>query len=460
MSVAIQSTHARGEARAVTCGRAPWLAGVLLLCAGNAALGALPIQHWTTSSGARVYFVESPGLPILDVSIEFPAGSSQDTPTTSGLASLTVRTLRMGAAAMQEEEVSRRLANVAAQLGTSFDVDRAGYTLRVLSAPAQREAAVAVLAQILAQPRFEVSVVEREKARVTAGLREAEMKPDQIAARNLTQLVHRDHPYALRAAGEITSVQRLTRADLEAFHRRFYRASDAVVAMIGDLGRATAERIAETLTAGLPPGTAQASVPPTLAALPEAVLRTLEYPSAQAHILLGAPGMRRLDPDYFALWVGNYILGGGGFNSRFTREVREKRGLSYSVYSAFAAYRECGAFTIGLQTRRDQADAALQVVRKTLHEFVADGPTADELKGAKQYVLGSFALRTDSNRKILDYLAVIGFYGLPLDYLEQFPRRVEAVTVEQIHDAFRRRIDPERLVTVVVGADSRAAAVP
>jgi zinc protease len=158
--------------------------------------------------------------------------------------------------------------------------------------------------------------------------------------------------------------------------------------------------------------------------------------------------------------VGNYVLGGGGFNSRFTQEVREKRGLSYSVYSAFAPYRQYGAFSIGLQTRRDQSAAALEVVRRTLREFVAQGPTPEELAGAKQHIIGGFALRTDSNRKILDYLAVIGFYGLPLDYLEQFPRRVEEVTVEQIRDAFRRRIDPERLATVVVGAGARAAAPP
>ena len=170
--------------------------------------------------------------------------------------------------------------------------------------------------------------------------------------------------------------------------------------------------------------------------------------------------MRRLDPDYFPLWVGNYILGGGGFNSRFTQEVREKRGLSYSVYSSFAPYRESGSFTIGLQTRRDQAEAALQVLGVTLRDFVANGPTPAELEGAKQHIIGGFALRTDSNRKILDYLAVIGFYGLPLDWLEQFPQRVAQVTAEEVRDAFRRRIDPDRLATVVVGADIRPAPSP
>jgi zinc protease len=152
------------------------------------------------------------------------------------------------------------------------------------------------------------------------------------------------------------------------------------------------------------------------------------------------------------LLVGNYVLGGGGFNSRLYYEVREKRGLSYSVYSSLTPYAEAGAFQIGLQTRKDQAGQALEVVRTTLREFIEQGPTEAELEGAKQNLIGGFPLRLDSNKKILDYLAVIGFYRLPLDYLETFPRKVEAVTVEQIREAFRRRIDPDRLVTVVVGA--------
>jgi zinc protease len=185
--------------------------------------------------------------------------------------------------------------------------------------------------------------------------------------------------------------------------------------------------------------------------LAAAVERDIERPSAQAHILLGQPGLKRSDPDYFPLWVGNYILGGGGINSRLYQQVREKRGLSYSVYSYFAPLQQLGAFQIGLQTRGDQAKEALAVVRRVLADFVAEGPTAQELEGAKQNIIGGFALRIDSNRKIHDYLGVIGFYRLPLDYIDTFSAKVEAVTLEQIRDAFHRRIDPDHLATVVVG---------
>ena len=424
------------------------------------ALGAPPIQHWETAAGARVYFVESHDLPMLDVSVEFPAGSSRDTPQTSGLAGLTLQMLRTGAQGWSEDDISRRLADVGAQLSTSFDFDRAGYAVRTLSARAQREQALATLAALLQQPTFPVEALEREKARVIAGLREAQLKPDVIGAREFARLVYREHPYSLRPSGEPGTVANLTREELARFYARHFAASRVVVAIIGDVDRTQAEALAEQLTGGLPRAQGPLPALPAVTPLPAAVERDIAHSAAQAHVMLGGPGVRRTDPDYFPLFVGNYILGGGGFNSRLTEQVREKRGLSYSVYSQLAPYEQYGAFTIGLQTRKDQVAEALRVVRETLAGFVAEGPTAQELEGAKQHIIGGFPVRLDSNRKILEYLMVIGFYRLPLDWLERFPDRVAAVSVEQIREAFQRRIVPERLAVVVVGAAPPAEDVP
>jgi zinc protease len=437
------------------------LAAAALALPAFPALGALSIQLWQTASGARVYFVESHDLPILDLRVEFPAGSSRDTSSTSGLAGLTLRMLRYGAQGLTEEDISRRVADVGAQLTPSFDYDRAGYALRTLSGAAQRGQAVATLAAILQRPTFPAAVLEREKARVIAGLREAELKPEAIGAREFARLVYGGHPYGLRESGEPQTVAQLKREELAAFHARFFAAPHAVVAIIGDVDRRQAEAIAERLSAGLPVGAHPLPPLPPVPPLSAPVERAIDHPAAQAHLYLGAPGVRRTDPDYFPLLVGNYILGGGGFNSRFTEEVREKRGLSYSVYSRFAPYEQHGAFTIGLQTRKDQADEALRVVRETLAQFVANGPTGEELEGARQHIVGSFPLRIDSNRKILEYLAVIGFYRLPLDWLERYPENVAAVTAAQIRDAFQRRISPDRLVVVVVGgAPSKGRSAP
>jgi zinc protease len=186
--------------------------------------------------------------------------------------------------------------------------------------------------------------------------------------------------------------------------------------------------------------------------LSQAVEERLPFDAAQAQVLVGQPGYRRNDPDFFALLVGNHILGGGGFVSRLTNEVREQRGLSYSVYSYFAPGLHAGAFQLGLTTRPDQADLALSVAREVVARFVADGPTEAELQAAKDNLVNGFGLRLDSNRKLLDNVANIAWNGLPLDYLEHWTERVQAVTAQDILRAFQRVLQPGRMVTVVVGA--------
>jgi zinc protease len=259
----------------------------------------------------------------------------------------------------------------------------------------------------------------------------------------------------LQVSGEIASVEKITVQELQAFYRAHYDAGHAVVAIMGDVTRAQAEAIAQQLTSQLPARSEQPVLPQVEMQIEGSELR-IPHPATQSHILIGAPGMSRSDPDYFPLYVGNYILGGGGFVSRLMNEVREKRGLAYSVYSYFMPLKQPGAFQIGLQTKKEQADDALKLVRKTLSDFVVKGPTEKELLAAKQNIVGGFPLRIDSNKKILDYLSVIGFYDLPLSYLDDFTGRVERVTVRQIHDAFARHIQPERMATVIVGAPEGA----
>jgi zinc protease len=167
---------------------------------------------------------------------------------------------------------------------------------------------------------------------------------------------------------------------------------------------------------------------------------------------MGAPGMARKDPDYFPLYVGNHILGGGGFVSRLMDEIREKRGLAYSVYSYFIPMKLPGAYQIGLQTKKNQADEALKLVRATLREFIDKGVTKKELQASKQNIIGGFPLRIDSNKKIVDYLSVIGFYELPLTYLDDFVGNIDRVTIAQIRAAYKRRVNSDAMAVVIVGA--------
>jgi zinc protease len=426
------------------------LAGLLALLSLVAQAG-LPIQHWQSVSGAKVYFVENHDLPILDISVNFAAGSSHDIAEKAGSAAMTQGLLALGAGGLSDDQISGRFADLGAVLGGDFDLDRASLKLRTLSSERERSGAMYLFATLLQKPDFPATVLEREKARSIAGLREAATQPESISDKAFSQALFGNHPYALAESVEPETVEKITRDDLVSFYRVHYTRSNVVVAIIGDVTRQQAEAMVEQLTASLPEGLALPAVPPV--PLPQQpVEKRIPHSAAQSHILIGQPGIKRGDPDYFPLYVGNYILGGGGFVSRLTEEVREKRGLAYSVYSYFMPMREAGPFQIGLQTKREQTEQALALVRETLKKFVKEGPSPDELKAAKDNLTGGFALRLDSNSKVLDYLSVIGFYGLPLTWLDDYVGQINKVTLAQVKDAFTRRIRPEQMVTVVVGS--------
>ncbi len=423
-----------------------------LWIAACAAQAALPIQHWTTTSGARVYFVESRGLPMLDINVDFDAGVRRVPADKAGLGGLSHTLIKAGSAVRSEEEISRRIADVGAQLGGGVDNDRAGFSLRTLASERERTQAIATFAEILQTPVFPDAAFAREKARLFDSVKEDETRPGAIASKVFWRLLYGAHPYALTPTPE--SVMSIEHADVEAFYRANYVAERAVVTLLGDADRALAERIAEQLTAGLPRAR---GAPVALAQVvqPRGETVRIGHPASQSHILLGLPGMTRNDPDYFPLLVGNYILGGGGFVSRLYHEVREKRGYAYSVYSYFLPLEQEGPFEIGLQTKKEQAEEALSRVRVVLDEFLAGGPSAAELKAAKRNLVGGFALRIDSNRKLLGQVALIGFYRLPLGWLDDFSTRVEKVSVAEIRAAFARRVRPDHLVTVVVGSGEK-----
>jgi len=415
---------------------------------------ALTIQHWQTAQGAQVLFVESHEIPMLDVAVDFPAGSAYDPAEKAGLAHLTQGLLDQGAGGLSETEIAHRLADVGAVLGGRFERDRAGVSLRTLSSLREREAALDVMTRVLQSPAFPHAIVAREKKRVLASLREMEAQPGEVAEKALYRAMYGTHPYAHTELGEASSVTRLRAEDLRAFHRRYYTASQAVVAIMGDITRSEAEALALRLTATLPKGEAIAPLPRP-APVPASETR-IPYPAAQSHVLVGGMGVARDDADFFALYVGNYVLGGGGFDSRMLKEIRDKRGYAYSAYSYFAPMAVTGPFMLGLQTKNAQTDAALSVARETLRQFVAEGPSEAELIQAKSNLTGGFPLRIDSNKKIIEYLSMIGFYKLPMDYLDTWVAKVNAVDVSAVKQAFARRVHPEQMATVVVGTPASA----
>lgn len=423
----------------------------LALLALPAAAG-VNIQHWVTREGSTVLFVENHDIPMLDVAVDFPAGSRFDTKEKSGLARLTYGMLDQGAGGLSDIEIAGRLADVGAQLGGSFDQDRAAVSLRTLSSLQERDAALELMLKILQQPAFPQAVFERERARLQAALKDEASKPGEVAEKAFYAALYGSQGYGLPVSGTEAGLQALSRDDLVAWYQAHFRAGSAVVSLMGDLSRQEAEQLAERISAGLPQGQVADTAKTTVLLPPNT--KHISYESTQSHVLMGMVGMARNDPDYFPLYVGNYVLGGGGFDSRMINEVRQKRGYAYSAYSYFYPMALPGPFVIGLETKNAQADAALKVARDTVATFVEQGPTEAELTQAKNNLVGGFPLRIDSNRKILEYLRVIGFYQLPLTYLDDWQNQVSAVTLAQVHDAFKRRIHPSALTTIVVGGNA------
>jgi zinc protease len=413
------------------------------------------IETWQTERGAEVLYAPAPDLPMVDVRIVFDAGSARDG-SRPGLAAMTAGMLTEGAGGLDADTIAQRIEVVGAELGTGADRDMAYASLRSLTEPDALRTALDTMTRVLAAPDFPQADLERVRANTLVGLRQEQQDPGSVGSRALYRAVYGDHPYAGDPSGTLESVAAITRDALVQFHRRHYTAPNATIAIVGAVDRAQAEVLAELLTAGLPAGEPPPSLPP-VADLGAGVMERIDFPSSQTHLYMGQPGMRRGDPDYFALYVGNHILGGSGLVSILMDEVRERRGLSYSAYSYFAPMAERGPMIMGLQTKNAQADEARGVMLDTLARFVDEGPTREELDAAVKNITGGFPLRIASNSKIVQYLAVIGFYDLPLDYLERFTGRVSAVTAEDIRDAYRRRVHPERLAVVMVGGGQGSA---
>jgi zinc protease len=421
----------------------------LALFVTGPAVATPEIQTWNTGNGARVLFVAADALPMVDVQVVFDAGSARDG-LRYGLAQLTSDLLGEGTGELDADAVAATFEGLGARFGHGAQRDMANVSLRSLTDPALLDPALDLLAGLLAAPSFPEAALERERGRMLLDLQAEQQSPGTLASKAFFRALYDDHPYGNPSNGTEASLGALTRDDVVTFYNRYYVAANALVAIVGDLDRAAAEALAERVTAGLTPGRKAPDLPPVPKLLVPVSVH-LDHPSAQTHVLVGQPGMHRGDPDYFQLYLGNHAFGGSGLVSRLNQEVREERGLAYSVYSYFMPMRQDGPFQMALQTRSDQAAEAISILQENLERFVAEGPTAEELAFSKRNVTGGYPLRIDSNGKMIGYLAMIGFYDLPLDYLERFIERVEAVELEEVADAITRRVDPARLVTVTVG---------
>lgn len=421
---------------------------------------ATPIEHWQQPNGASIWLASSMGIPMVDVHIEFDQGGRRDPADKMGLSSLAASLASKGVLAwkdrpaLDEAGLGEAWADLGAEFSMGSDDDTFAFALRSLTYPDVLPQAIALAAQQIAAPAFDPVVAQREIDKTVAALKEAETRPNYVAAVAYAKAVFGEHPY-----GHVTteaSLKALTLDDLKQFYKTQLKPCQAKVSIVGALTHEQADQLVTQLLDGLKLEGQMAC--PALAELVDsakltaAIKQDLPFDSAQAQILLGQPAMKRSDPDFFAILVGNHILGGSGLVSRLSNEVREERGLTYSIESYFAARQSVGEFTISLQTRPDQAQQAADLSMQMLKDFVAQGPTEEELTAAKANLIGGFPLRIDSNRNLLSNIANIARNGLPLNYLDTWTQRVDAVTREDIRRAFAAKLQPDQMVSIILGA--------
>ena len=418
---------------------------------------ALNIQTWRTAEGAKVLFVAAPELPMFDLRVTFAAGSSHDDQQL-GVAMLTNAMLNEGIAGKDVTQIAEGFENLGAEFGNGAYRDMAVVSLRSLSAPEQRTPALALFSEVIGRPTFPEESLARIQNQLLAGFEQQKQNPGKLASLALFEHLYGSHPYAHASEGNAQSIPAIDSTALRAFHARAYSAGNAVIALVGDLSRSEAEAIAKQVSNALPQGPAMAKL--VQAEPPKAARQHIEFPSAQTTLMLAQLGIDRQDPDYPALYLGNQILGGGGFGTRLMEEVREKRGLTYGVYSGFSPMQARGPFMINLQTRAELSEGTLQLVQDILRQYLAEGPTQQELDNAKRETAGSFPMSTASNADIVGQLGAIGFYDLPLTQLEDFMAQVQAQTVDSVKAALQKHLSAEDLLIVSAGPTVAQEALP
>lgn len=357
---------------------------------------ATDIQRWRNRDGTQILLVEHHENPIIDLEVSFKgAGSVANPDGKSQVAEFTAALLTDGTQELDEEAFNAEADNIGAQISSDSNAESASAGFRSLSKADVRDKAANLLNHSLTRPRFDETVFRRRQIQSITGLQQQETTPDYTATRELTKLIYPNHPYGSGANITVDSLKQVSLDDIRAFHRTHYGKDNAIVAIVGDLNRKQAEQLVERILKDLPAkATATHAIPP----VPKqtAQRRDIPFAGTQAQILLGTSLFKRHDPDYYALVAGNYILGGGGFDSRLMKVLRDRHGYTYGVYSSLAPAAEEGTFAVSYSTQKKNTKASLADTQAVIEQFIAEGPTEAELKQAKANIVGSFPLRYDS----------------------------------------------------------------
>jgi len=422
---------------------------ILFLLLLTNAQAKLDIQYWTTPEGAKVFFAQTKGLPILDVALNFDAAASRDGDQ-FGLASLTNGLLGTATQYHNEEQIINAFESVGAQFSTSSLKDMSIVSLRTLTRQPILKKSLDTFTEVITQPSFEQKYLTRERRQTLRSIEASKQSPASIASLAFDKAVFANHPYAHPKIGTEKSINQISLQDLKQHYDKFYVAKNLTIALVGDITKVKAKQIARQISHGLNVGK-KAKNNPVITALKSSQKIHIEFPSEQTHLLIGQSGVNRSHPDYYPLYLGNHIFGGSGLTSILSDEIREKKGLAYSAYSYFTKMKSNGFFMMRMQTKNDQALEAKNIALQTLKNFRNNAIDTQKLQDGKDNIIGGFALETASNANILTYLSIIGFYDLPLDYLSSFTDKIKDISAQDIQNAYERLIDMDKLIILSVG---------
>lgn len=428
---------------------------VCLICQSAPARAAMAPKRSVLNNGMVLLTSEQRALPMVSIVMLIDAGARYDGAREEGLANLTARLLTYGTRRRTAEQISETLDFIGASLETGCGADVVSVSLTLLKK--DLATGLDLLADILTSSTFPQAEIDRQKEEIVASIRAREEDPGAVAQRTFAAALFPGSPYGRPVEGSEASVKALQRKTVQDFFARHYRPNRSILAVVGDVSELEMRQALEKALRGWSKGEpSKAPLAPAKIGGPQ-ILR-VNRDLTQAHIILGHAGVARGNPDYYAIQVMNYILGGGGFSSRAMDSIRNERGLAYSVYSYFSAEKSHGSFQFVMQTKNETAEEAIRIAKDEIERIRAQPVSTAELSDAKDYLIGSFPLRWDTNRKVANFLAQVEFFELGLDYPERYAELIGKVTADDVQRVARQYLKPDRLIIVTVGNQQKIGA--
>ncbi|MBN8910964.1 MAG: insulinase family protein [Rhizobiales bacterium] len=415
---------------------------------------AMNIQEVTSPGGIKAWLVEAHENPLLALKFSFEGGNSQDPAGKEGVANFLSAMLDEGAGDITSSDFQEQMESLAMRM--RYEDSRDGFYGNFQTLTENRDASVKLLKLALTKPRFDPDAVERIRGQLLANLVYADRDPEKVAAKEWFAVAFPGHPYGLPSQGTAETVKGITRDDLEAFRKRNFARSNLKVAAVGDITPDQLGKLLDEVFGDLPEKADLAPVPMTTPAKGTEKWIRMDVPQSVA--VFGLPAMPRKDPDFMAAFVLNQLVGGGGFASRLMEEVREKRGLAYSVYSYLQPFKHTSILSGGVATRADAIQQSLDVIRTELKHIAEEGPTPDEWENAKKYLIGSYPLRFDTNSKIASQLLGLMEDDFGPDYIDKRNSLIEALTLDDAKRVAKRLLDSNNLIVTIVGQPATATA--